>query len=220
MASGRRKEIEGQNGGEAGELARDVLSVLAHELGGIASALDLRAHVISGSIPQQDLTAFRDLVEELRLATRAIRLVRGPDGSGTLNPAKRQPITEWWKLTARFLSVVLPRGVAIETRFTGGELNATQASTLTWLLLTACKDLAERTILTPATIIVSGGPIGNGDGEMRLSVEVGADRLSSPSARQSSRWKKYASKVARERGVAAPRWERHDALLRWQCTVK
>jgi hypothetical protein len=220
LASGRRKEVENRNGGEAGELARDVLSVLAHELGGIASALDLRAHVIAASIPSQDLTAFRELAEELRLATRAIRLVRGPDGSGTLNPAKKQPISEWWKLTSRFLSVVLPRGVAVETQISGGELNATQASTLTWLLLTACKELAERTILMPATIVVRGASIGNGEDGIELSVEIGADRLSSSSLRQSSRWKRYASKVARERGVTAPRWERDAALLRWQCTVK
>ncbi len=219
MASGRRKEIENLNGGEAGELARDVLSVLAHELGGIASALDLRAQVISGSITPQDLSAFRDLVEELRVATRAIRLVRGPDGSGTLNPAKRQSLAEWWKLTSRFLSVVLPRGVAIETRFSGGELDAAQGSALTWLLLAACKDLAGRTILTPSTISVSGGQSpDNGTGVLLLA-EISADRLSSP-ATESSRWTRYASKVARDRGVEAPRWEVQGQVLRWRCAVE
>jgi hypothetical protein len=218
LASGRRKEIENLNGGEAGELARDVLSVLAHELGGIASALDLRTDVISGSITPRDLAAFRDLVEELRLATRAIRLVRGPDGSGTLNPEKRQSLAEWWKLTSRFLSVVLTRGVAIEARFSGGELGAAQGSALTWLLLAGCKELAARTILTPSTIWVSGGPSPDNGAGVALLAEISADRLSS-SASQSSRWMRYASKVARERGVAAPRWEQEGPLLRWRCAV-
>jgi hypothetical protein len=218
LASGRLKEIENLNGGEAGELARDVLSVLAHELGGIASALDLRAHVISGSIPPQDLTAFRDLVEELRGATRAIRLIRGPDGSGTLNPAKRQSLTDWWKLTSRFLSVVLPRGVAIETRFSGGELDAAQGSALTWLLLAACKELAEREMLTPSTISVSGGPIPENGTGVTIVVEVSADRVSSP-AGDSSRWTRFASEVARDRGVVAPRWEQEGPRLEWRCTV-
>jgi hypothetical protein len=218
LASGRLKEVANLNGGEAGELARDVLSVLAHELGGIASALDLRAHVISASIPSEDLSAFRDLAEELRLATRAIRLVRGPDGSGTLNPAKRQSVAEWWKLTSRFLSVVLPRGVAVEARFSGGELDAAQGSALTWLLLAACKDLAERTILTPSTISVSGGPSPDNEAGVALLAEISADRLSS-SASESSRWERYAPQVARDRGVAAPRWEQEGPLLRWRCAV-
>ena len=218
MASGRRKEIENLNGGEAGELARDVLSVLAHELGGIASALDLRAHVISGSIPPPDLLAFRELVEEIRLATRAIRLVRGPDGSGTLNPGTRQPLADWWKLTSRFLSVVLPRGVAIESRFSGGELDAAQGSAATWLLLAACKELAERRILTPSTISVSGGPAPENGPGVALLAEISADRLSSP-ASESSRWARYASKVARDRGVKVPRWEQEGPLLRWRCAV-
>ena len=218
MASGRRKEVENLNGGEAGELARDVLSALAHELGGIASALDLRAHVISGSITPQDLAAFRDLGEELRLATRAIRLVRGPDGSGTLNPAKRQSLTDWWKLTSRFLSVVLPRGVAIETRFSGGELDAAQGSALTWLLLSACKELAERAMLTPATVTVSGGPSPDNGAGVALVAEISADRVTS-STSASSRWTRYVSKVARDRGVEPPRWEQEGQQLRWRCTV-
>src|SRR5262245_22876102 len=98
------------------ELARHALSSVAHELGGIASALDLRAGVIAGTVSAQDAAALRALVEELRFATRSVRLVRGPDGSGTLDPAKRQSLSDWWRLTSRFVSNVLPRGVSIDAR--------------------------------------------------------------------------------------------------------
>src|SRR5262245_61480623 len=106
------------------ELARHALASVAHELGGIAGALDLRAGVISGAISAQDTAALRGLVEELRFATRALRLMRGPDGSGTLDPARRQSLTEWWRLTSRFVSSVLPRGIAVDARVDEGLLDA------------------------------------------------------------------------------------------------
>jgi hypothetical protein len=217
LASGEKQGTENLSGSEVAELTRDILSALAHELGGIASALDLRAHVLSNAIPPQDLAALRDLAEELRVATRAIRLVRGPDGSGTLNPSRRQTLAEWWRMAARFVAVALPRGTALETRFAEGELTASQASDLLLLLLAACKELAERGIITPCTISIVSGPLDKGSAGVTLVVEVPSDRVSP--ADPESRWAKYAEQAARKRKVTPPTWETDASLVRWRCTV-
>ena len=124
LASGENEANDRVSRSGTAELTRDILSVLAHELGGVASALDLRAHVISSTISETDLKALRDLTEELRTTTRTIRLIRGTDGSGTLNPGRHQSLTDWWKMASRFVANALPRGTAVEADFSEGVVPA------------------------------------------------------------------------------------------------
>lgn len=217
MASGSGKEAGRLNGGESMELASHALSSVAHELGGIATALDLRAGVMSGTGSEQDVTALRALVEELRFVTRAVRLIRGPDGSGTLDPAKRQSLADWWRLTSRFVSNVLPRGISVEARVDEGTLDAGQASALTWLLLAACKELAVRGILTPSSVAVRV-MTRDGDGTT-LALETDSGTLTSGSD-ESGRWTRYAMELAAQRDMSPPRWEQDGSRVRWTCTLK
>lgn len=205
------------DGGEAMELARHALSSVAHELGGIATALDLRAGVISGTVSEQDKAALRGLVEELRSATRAVRLVRGPDGSGMLDPSKRQSLADWWRLTSRFVSSVLPRGVSITASVDDGSLDAEEASALTWLLLAACKELAVRGIRTPSSVAVR---LVTNDGEgTTVALEMDSGTLSSGDD-ESARWSRYAALLAAQRDMSPPRWEQDGSRFRWTCTAK
>lgn len=208
----------GQLTAEVLELNRDVLSAVAHELGGIAGALDLRAAAMSRTIPDQDLAALRGLAEEVRMATRSVRFARGTDGSGTLSPTRLQTLAEWWKFAARFTSVVLPRGVAVESRFSVAELNAAQASGVTWLWLAACKEIAERGIATPCTVTLHGGSGGTRRDSVTLVAELAADRLASGDG-AASRWVRYAARVAEDLGTTAPSWERDGSVVRWRCTL-
>ena len=216
MASGSGKEEGVLNGGEAMELARDALSSVAHELGGIATALDLRASVISGAVSAQDVAVLRSLVEELKFATRAVRLVRGPDGSGTLNPARRQSLADWWRLTSRFVSNVLPRGVSVDAGIEDGTLDAEQASALTWFLLSACKELAVRGIRTPSSVAVR---VVTSDGGPTMALEIDSGTLSSDGD-ESRRWTRYANELAAQRDMSPPRWEQDGSRVRWTCTFK
>ena len=217
MASGRGKEEGTLNGGEAIELARDALSSVAHELGGIATALDLRASVISGAVSAQDVAALRALVEELKFATRAVRLVRGSEGSGALNPAKRQSLADWWRLSSRFVSTVLPRGVSVDARVDEGTLDAEQASALTWLLLAACKELAVRGIRTPSSVAVRV-KTNDGDGPT-VALEIDSGTLTS-GGDDAGRWARYAMELAAQRDMSPPRWEQDGSRVRWTCTFK
>ena len=224
MASGKKSEQALDLSMEAAELNRDVLSSLAHELGGIASALDLRAAAMSRTLPDQDMTALRDIAEEVRLATRAARFARGADGFGMLNPMRRQSLEEWWRLTGRFTGAVLPRGVQVEPQFTEAQMTAMQASALTWIWLAGCKEIAERGITTPATILLKGGADvsaaagSSAANSVTLVAELNRDRVENTNGVK-SRWASYVARVARDLGVTPPVWTFDDDLVCWRLTV-
>ena len=211
---------------EAAELNRDVMSSLAHELGGIASALDLRAAAMSRTLPQQDTTALRDIAEEVRMATRAARFARGSDGFGMLNPMRRQTLEEWWRFTSRFTAGVLPRGVEVEPHFTEAHITATQASVVTWIWLASCKELSERGLTTPTSIVLRGGTTaemgGSADDAQNtgatLLAEIDRDRVVSLNGAR-SRWAQYADRIAKDSGLRGPSWEPAGDKVRWRLIV-
>ena len=215
MASGKKRAIALDLTAESAELSRDVLSTLAHELGGIASALDLRVAAMARVIGEQDLHALREIAEEVRMATRAARFARGPDGSGMLNPMRRQSLDEWWRLTGRFTASVLPRGVAVEPSFAPVQLISERATALTWIWLAGCKELTERGFTTPATVRLQGGPGVNGKGVVLLAAETDASRVGSADSPK-SRWSRYAAKAARVLGADPPEWAEEEGYLRWR----
>lgn len=216
MASGKKSEQQLDLSVEAAELNRDVMSSLAHELGGIASALDLRAAAMSRTLPDQDMTALRDIAEEVRLATRAARFARGADGFGMLNPMRRQSLEEWWRLTGRFTGAVLPRGVQVEPQFTEAHITATQASALTWLWLAGCKEVSERGITAPATILLKGGTAAGGN--VTLLAELERAKVEGTNGIK-SRWSTFAARIAKDLGATPPAWSFDHDMVRWQLTV-
>ena len=218
LASARKEEIARKPTVESAELVNDALSAVAHELGSVASALDLRAAAMSRTIPEQDLAALRGLAQELRAATRALRLVRGPDAFGTLNPNRRQTLGEWWKLASRFTSAVLPRGVNVDVQFSEGELDATQASALTWIWLACCKDITDRGVITPCTVALRGGRDESGSERVTLVAEIDFDLLPAPGG-AATRWTAFAANLADDLGVEAPAWGRDGTLARWIFSV-
>lgn len=219
MASSKKYKSELDLSVEAAELNRDVLSSLAHELGGIASALDLRAAAMSRTIPDQETSALRDIAEEVRLATRAARFARGSDGFGILNPMRRQSLDDWWKITCRFTGSVLPRGVHVEPHFSEAQLTADEASATTWIWLAACKDIAERGLTTPARISLKGSR-GSGDAGGGVTLLAEVDRQNIPSLNgEKSRWQRYAARIAKGAGVKSPSWEVDGEVVRWRFTI-
>jgi hypothetical protein len=217
MASSRNREGERERTPETAELHRDVLSAVAHELGGIASALDLRAEALSRTIPEKDLAALRDLAGELRVTTRAVRFVRGADASGMLSPTRLQTMAEWWSLARRFTSVVLPRGVAIDAQLGDASLEAAHASALTWMWLAACKEISDR-IAPPCTLTIRAAQGAGARPGVTLTAELNPGHLSStPDDR--SRWAGYAGEFAAELGVERPSWQQEGTLLRWCCVI-
>ena len=216
MASAKEREVVLDLSVEAAELNRDVLSSLAHELGGIASALDLRAAAMSRTLPGQDTTALRDIAEEVRMATRAARFARGSDGFGMMNPMRRQSLDEWWRFTSRFSAAVLPRGVEVEPQFSEAHITATQASAVTWIWLASCKELSEKGLTTPASVVLRGGA--EDGGSVILVAEINRDRVVSPNGMR-SRWSQYADRQAKDSGLLGPSWEQDVDKVRWRLII-
>ena len=214
MASGKKRASPLDLSAENAELNRDVISTLAHELGGIASALDLRAAAMARTIPDQDLGALREIAEEVRMATRAARFARGLDGSGMLNPMRRQSLEEWWRLSGRFTASVLPRGVAVEPRFADLALTAENASILTWIWLAGCKELSERGLTTPTTVRLTAERTAE-DTESWLVAETQNESFG-PGEGSPNRWSRYAAKLAKVLGVDPPDWHEEAGTLRWR----
>jgi hypothetical protein len=214
LASGKKRANPLDLSAENAELNRDVISTLAHELGGIASALDLRAAAMARSIPEQDLGALREIAEEVRMATRAARFARGLDGSGMLNPMRRQSLDEWWRLSGRFTASVLPRGVAVEPSFGDLTLTAEQASILTWIWLAGCKELSERGLTTPTTVSLTAERSATDD--PALVAETPRDSFGPGGDGSPGRWSRYAAKLAKVLGVGPPEWHDEDGTLRWR----
>jgi hypothetical protein len=214
LASGKKRANPLDLSAENAELNRDVISTLAHELGGIASALDLRAAAMARSIPEQYLGALREIAEEVRMATRAARFARGLDGSGMLNPMRRQSLDEWWRLSGRFTASVLPRGVAVEPSFGDLTLTAEQASILTWIWLAGCKELSERGLTTPTTVSLTAERSATYD--PALVAETPRDSFGPGGDGSPGRWSRYAAKLAKVLGVGPPEWHDEDGTLRWR----
>lgn len=218
MASGKPRTTAWELTAETAELKRDVISTLAHELGGIASALDLRAAAMSRAIPEQDLLALREITEEVRMATRAARFARGMDSSGMLNPLRRQSLEEWWKLAGRFTAAVLPRGVTIEPHFTEAHLTASQGSALAWIWLAGCKEIGERGLIPPARLTLHGRTSVSSGASVTLQAEIDAHVLGA-SAQSAERWSRLAARIAKTAGIMPPTWQREDGKLRWVCVL-
>jgi hypothetical protein len=202
---------------EIAELQQDILSSLAHELGGIASALDLRAAALAGAIPDADMAALRGLSEELRLSTRGVRLLRVPQSADSLAPGRSQTLADWWRLTSRFSSIVLPRGISMDVDLGEGSILTSTAVPMTWLWLSACKDISERDLAVPGTISLRAAA--NGNTSVTFTAEVPLDAVALKSRRIASRWARYAGRIARAQAFALEPWSRKDTVLRWRCVV-
>jgi len=203
---------------ENAELNRDVFTALAHDLGGIAGALDLRASALERIIPEADALALHTLSDQVRLVNRGVRLVRGPsDGGDRLMPSRMQSLEDWWALASGFTNVVLPRGVSVDAHWDPAQLSASRAAPLTWVWLAACKELTELGITTPCTVSLRGIVSG---GDVVLVAEVPGDRLTLPNgSKRPSRWRRYAAGVSETQGITLQGWNRSGDLTQWRCAL-
>lgn len=218
MASGDRQKNAAARTPEMAELSRDVLSAVAHELGGIGSALDLRAAALVQVIPERDVAALRELANELRVATRTVRFVRGADDFGMLNPSRLQTIDEWWRFTRRLTGAVLPRGAQVAVTLLDATLTPVQSEALSWQLLVACKELAACGLHVPCVLTLEGRTVVNGHGAVGLFAHLPPGALvAAPDA--NSRWRRFGAALATDQGVEAPTWEYGPAGLRWSYVV-
>lgn len=211
MNSGDEKANARTRSAEDTELNDAVLSVLAHELGGIAGALDLRAAALARTIPPNDVAALRGLAEEVRASTRAVRLLRGSDASGKLSPARQQSLADWWRLASKISRVVLPSRTTVNATFDESRLNPGHVQALTWIWLAACKDLAETQDQETSAITVRGT---QEDGRLIFRADLPGSRIPAD-----SRWLQHAAKIATSIEADSPRWEHQGGVVSWSFSL-
>lgn len=211
MNSGDRKANAWTRSAEATELNDAVFSVLAHELGGIAGALDLRAAALARTIPPNDVAALRGLADEVRASTRAVRLLRGADVSGTLSPARQPTLNDWWRLASKVSRVVLPSRTVVNATFDESRLKAGHQQALTWIWLAACKDLAGNPAEEAATITLRGVEEA---GRVNFRAEAPGSRIP-----EDSRWTQHAAMLATSIESEPPRWESQAGVVSWSFSL-
>ncbi|MFN8571191.1 MAG: hypothetical protein U0132_03985 [Gemmatimonadaceae bacterium] len=215
----RKRDFGSIDAQEAAELHRDSFSVLAHDLGSIASALALRADALATLVPGTDVAALHALSEQIRDANRTARLLKGPARSSVVAPHRSTTVDDWWRLTHRLAVAVLPRGVRLETRFANAVLSNADASVLTHIWLASCKDLVARGLHAPGTIVLSVSPAQDHPDMTMLLAEVGPQEWLPPdTSRAGSRWHRYAARLARLQEATLAWWHvRDNGSMEWSC---
>ena len=207
-------------GSQAAELHRDVFTVLAHDLGGIASSLALRADALAVVLPSADHAALCALAEEVRNINRVLRLIRGPQGSEALAPARNMPVAQWWRFVSRLTNAILPRGAVVHATLEAAPLSPLQASTLSHLWLAACKELSRRGVQPPCRISLTVTPRDEPGEGVTLLAELPADSWPAQSAsRSASRWFRYSARLARLNGAELQWWAVERDAARWLCSM-
>lgn len=202
---------------EAAELYRDVMFLVVHELGGVSSALGLRAEALSSVLPDSDRAALQGLSEQIREINRLLRLVQGFQNEAMMSPTKEAPIREWWRLIPRLLGAVLPRNIAIQHRLGASTLTPSEANVLALLLMLAGRDLTTRGFKGPAQLMVEVEPTDAG-----TVVCLSVDQAAWPgdgNGRATRRWHRYAQRIAKPANAHVEWWTERDGTMVWTCTI-
>lgn len=208
------------DGAETAELHRDLLAVFIHELGGVASALQLRVSALS-SLSDADQHALLAAVEQVREITRSMRIARGVPASDVLSPTRFVDVEAWWRFASRAAAAALPRGVRLDVQLRPGQLSFPHAWTLTQLWLASCKALADSGTSAPTTIAVEAGSRAAGlNGVLVVARVPGGERLAHATGVVPVRWERFASRLASAHGADLSWWTvAADGAREWRCVV-
>lgn len=220
----RKREFGSIDAEEAAELHRDLFSVVAHDLGGIASALSLRADALAPELAPADTETLRTLAAQVRDANRAMRLLKGPDGASMLAPDRSVTLEEWWHLTHRLTLAVLPRGMRIDTRLQSVRVSLQDASVLAHIWLASCKDLVQRGVHASSVLTFAASPVHEPVEGTLIEVDVAAqDWPPVDDSRRAVRWHRYASRLARLQEASLAWWHARSpdgGVLSWSCGLR
>lgn len=117
------------------EILRSVIDSAAHDLGGLSSALAMRADVMQRTTPGQTASALAAIASELRALGGQLREMRGPQGDGTLAPTPSGSLVEWLARIRRFGSPMLGRGFAFKGEVVDVRIEADTTHQLTYVVL-------------------------------------------------------------------------------------
>lgn len=174
------------------QLLRDVLGTAAHDIGGLASALALRAETL-GSADGQPLAA---IATELRQLGRQLRQLRGPGGGELLAPTASGNIPSILALVERFGRGALGRGVSLVVQSVDQVVPPQQGDALTYGLLAVLRALREADLELPAVVHIVAAA--RDPDAVRIAVRVaGADGSPRPWPNRQLQWFDLAERLFR-----------------------
>ncbi len=185
------------------QLLRAMLGTAAHDLGGVSSALALRADVLAAALPPDDVAALRGVVDHVRALGRQLRRLRGPAGGNNFAPASERALPEWIALIERFGGPVLGRGIELRTSSNAGSITPGTEHALTFGVLALFHAVREARDEQSVTVEVDAQ--GSDEG---LEVTVRHRWASAPpSFPLADRWSAHARDLVTRAGLS---WDEGD----------
>ncbi|MEP7380958.1 MAG: hypothetical protein ABI910_04690 [Gemmatimonadota bacterium] len=185
------------------QLMRAMLGTAAHDLGGVSSALALRADVLASALPPEDVAALRGVVDHVRALGRQLRRLRGPAGGSNFAPASERALPEWIALIERFGGPVLGRGIELRTSCNAGTIRPGTEHALTFGVLALFHAVREARDEQTVTVEVDARSSDAG-----IEVTVRQQWASPPPILPlDDRWSAHARDVVTRAGLS---WEQGD----------
>ncbi|QJR35945.1 hypothetical protein [Gemmatimonas groenlandica] len=219
MPAPRTRELATVSAAPSAELARlhrHAMLAITHDAVGIAAALELRAESLATGAGPSDTAALGSLAVQLRDVTRMTRLLKGPDADDALMPGRVLPAADWWRLTARLASAIVPRGTRVATDIASTEFSPRAAHVLCVLWLLACEELRDAGVTRP-TVLLSIRHRAEDDFREVEAIIPAEQWL--PVSGRASRWQRYASGVAAKHHATLAWWTSEESGARWRCAI-
>lgn len=178
------------------QLIRDVLGTAAHDIGGLASALALRAETMASAESQ----ALATIANELRHLGRQLRQLRGPGGGELLAPTASGSIPSILALVERFGRGALGRGMTLIVQSVDQVVPPVAGDALTYGLLAVLRAIREAELQRPAVVhVVATSPEPD---VVRIAVRVtDADERARPWPDRQLQWLALAERLLDRAGL-------------------
>ena len=176
-------------------LLRDILGTAAHDIGGLSSALALRAETLGGD----EARAVGAIAAELRIIGRQLRHLRGGNGDERLMPTTSGALLQWWALMERFGRPALGRGFTLTGRVPEYAIAPAQAEALGYGVLALQHAIGSDEPLRPASVHVEAI---EENAHVRVQIRVhGADGVTREFPSRQAQWYQVAERAFRRGGL-------------------
>lgn len=190
-----------------------LLSLVAHELGSLRAALDLRLDVLDDSLPRRDRDALHAISAQLRTLQHTARLLRAPSsGEGSLGEPRPVAASAWWAHLERLLAATLPPGIGVTATLPSHFMAPSDAWLFTMFALGVAGDITTLDMPSPAALACT---LEAGDGScLRMTLTPAVAR---PISR---RWLRFAERLSAPGNAHLDSWRRvMSSALEWQVRV-
>lgn len=204
---------------ESAELHHELFSLLAHDLGSISTALNLRAEALAPTLASKDTQALKELSAQIRQVRRTVRLADGPRGDSTLDSQPTIPADQWILWVSRVTSALIPRRTITTSVVRVRTLQMADATALMYQWLAACREIAPKVPADATIVLIVEAPEDSSASLMFTGCLNSHSVPFEPLSTAVSRWQRYAKRTAAANSVDVEWWKGDDTEIQWRGTV-